>query len=188
MKSNESKGDSRQLKSIIALVFAIVIVTFTGTFAWLSYRTNDTAMVLTIGDVDGLTVSLKPYQINGSITPVSSYSGGNMISVTANNANVVSDGFTLYYQIDSIDAALRSSYFKYTVTRSTNNGSSYSVVQNGNFASAQSNSTMNIYTDTVPAGLTYLYRVYLWIDTSGGNQSNMQGKIFQGELRATITH
>ena len=173
MKNKESKGNTRDLKSILAIVLAIVVVTFTGTFAWLSYRTNDTAMVLTIGDVDGLMVSLKPYQINGSITPVSNYTGGNVINVTAANSNVVSDGFNLYYQIESIDQALKSSYFKYTVTRSTNGGSSYSVVKNGNFSTAQSNSTLSIHQDTVPSGSTYLYKVYLWIDTSGGNQSNI---------------
>lgn len=184
----KKKNDNRDIKSMLVIIFAVVIIMITGTFAWLTYRSNDTAMTLTIGDVEGLTVSLKPYQINGSIAPVSAYTSGKMISVTADNKNIVSDGFTLYYQINSIDSALKNAYFKYTVTRSTNNGSSYSVVANGNFVNAQANSNLNIHSDTVPAGTKYLYRVYLWIDTAGGNQSSMQGKIFNGELRATITH
>ena len=175
-------------RKVFIMILSLALVVITGTFAWLSWRSQNTAMVLTIGDIRGLTVTLKPYQINGSITPVSNYTGGNVINVTAANSNVVSDGFNLYYQIESIDQALKSSYFKYTVTRSTNGGSSYSVVKNGNFSTAQSNSTLSIHQDTVPSGSTYLYKVYLWIDTSGGNQSAMQGKVFKGELRATITH
>ena len=179
-------------KSIFILILSLALVVITGTFAWLSWRSQNTAMVLTIGDIKGLTVSLKPYQINASLSPKSTYTDGIVIDVTAANAKNEADNFKLFYKIDTIDDALKDQGFKYTITKCTancTNASNYTVLNDagGNFASASSGGDLQIYKETVPANTTYKYKVYLWIDSSAGNQSSMQNKSFIGELRASIS-
>ena len=179
-------------RKVFIMILSLALVIISGTFAWLSWRTQKTSLVLTVGDIRGLTVTLKPYQINDSLSPVSSYTDGIVIDITASNAKTEADNFKLFYKIDTIDNALIDSGFKYTITKCTANcdtSSNYTIPSGsgGNFASASSNSNLNIYQETVPANTTYKYKVYLWIDSSGGNQSNMQNKTFQGELRAKIS-
>ena len=188
MDNNQKKIN----KSIFIIIISVAVVIITGTFAWLSWRSQNTAMVLTIGDIRGLSVTLKPYQINGNLSPVGDYDEGIVIDVTADNKKTEADKFKLYYQIDTIDDALKDEGFKYTITKCTANcdtASNYSVLNNagGNFVGAASNSNFEIYKENVPAGATYKYKVYLWIDRSSGNQSNMQNKTFVGELRANIS-
>ena len=186
------KEQMRKNRNILFIVLSLALVVITGTFAWLSWRSQNTAMVLTIGDIRGLTVTLKPYQINATLSPVSAPTDGVAIDVTAANAKSEADNFKLFYKITTIDDALKDQGFKYTIYKCTANCSNvnnYSVLNNagGNFVGASNNSNMNIYQESVPANTTYYYKVYLWIDSSGGNQSNMQNKSFIGELRATIS-
>ena len=176
------------IKNILMILVIMISIISLGTFAWLSYRSNDTAMVLKIGEIDGMSVTLKPYQINSSLNPVTTYNSGISIDVTANNKKSSSDNFKLFYKIDSIDSELVNSAFKYTITKSTNNGSTYTEVKTGDFSTATSNSELEIYKESVPGNdTTYLYKVYLWIDGNMGDQSSMQGKVFTGELRAEVS-
>ena len=175
-------------KSLLIIILMVVAVLFAGTFAWLSYRTQDTAMVLTIGDIKGLTVTLTPYQINDTLSPVSDYDDGIVVNVTAQNKSTTSaDNFKLFYAVDTIDGALKDEGFKYTITKSTNGGTSYSVIKNGNFLNATNRNNLEIYQENVPANTTYKYKVYIWIDSSSGNQSSMQNKSFVAELRASVS-
>ena len=179
-------------KSLFIIIISLALVVITGTFAWLSWRSQNTAMVLTIGDIRGLTVTLKPYQINATLSPVSAPTDGVAIDVTAANAKSEADDFKLFYKITTIDDALKDQGFKYTIYKCTancSNTANYSVINNagGNFVGASNNSSLTIYQENVPANTTYNYKVYLWIDSAGGNQSNMQNKQFVGELRATIS-
>ena len=176
------------IKNILMILVIMISIISLGTFAWLSYRSNDTAMVLKIGEIDGMSVTLKPYQINSSLNPVTTYDSGIVIDVTANNKKSSEDNFKLFYKIDSIDSELINSSFKYTVTKSTDNGTTYTVVKEGDFSTATSNSELEIYRESVPGNnTTYLYKVYLWIDGNMGDQSSMQGKVFTGELRASVS-
>ena len=174
-------------KSIIMLILAIIAVITLGTFAWLTYRSNDTAMVLTIGEIDGMTVTLKPYQINTSLVPTNDYTTEDYVNVSANNKKSKEEKYRLYYQVDNIDSALIDDSFKYTIVKSTNNWSSQTVVKEGDFSTASSGNELEIYNETIPGNnTTYQYKVYLWIDSTDGNQASMQGKVFTGELRAEI--
>ena len=173
-------------KGIIALIISMVVVILAGTFAWLSYRTQDTAMVLTIGDIQSVQVTLTPYQINKSMGSVNAYSSGIVTNVEAVNNASSSKKFKLYYQVDSIDSELAISSLKYTVTRSSTKNGTYSVYgTTGNFAGVTSGSEVTVLEETLTAGQTWYYKVYLWLDGSG-NVSSAQGKTFTGELRADI--
>lgn len=188
MRDNETTLGN---KSVIIAIISLVVVIVTGTFAWLSWHTQNTAMVLTIGDIQGLTISLKPYQINASLSPVSAYTDGIVVDVTAANAKTEADDFRLFYQINTIDNELKDAGFKYTITKCSancTNASNYVLLNNagGNFVGASSGGTLTIYSESIPANTTYKYKVYLWIDSSFPNQSAMQGKTFKGELRAEV--
>ena len=184
----DAKKNKLSKKSISIMVFSLIVVVITGTFAWLTWRSQNTAMVLTIGELDGMSVTLKPYQINASLTPTNDYTTQEYVNVTVENKKTVVDDFTLYYSINNIDAALIDDGFKYTIVKSTNNWSSQTVVKIGNFVSARTGQNMEIYSESVPGNNTiYKYRVYLWVDSSDGNQASMQGKTFNGELRASIS-
>jgi hypothetical protein len=173
-------------KSVIVLVVLLLAVIATGTYAWLSYRSNDTAMVLTIGDIDSIRITLSPYQITTTASPVSTYTNEPYSSITAANAASTAKTFNLFYKINTIADELKISSFKYTVTKSTN-GTSYSSYLTGNFSTASNGNDLNIKTsESIPAGTTYYYRVYIWLDSSGGNQASASGKTLDCELRASI--
>ncbi len=173
--------------SIIIIIIAIMIIITVGTLAWLTYRSKNTAMVLTVGEMDGMSITLKPYQITAALTPTNDYTTQQYVDITVTNKKTTADSFKLYYKIESIDAALIDSGFKYTIDKSTNNWSSKTTVKTSDFSHAVAGQNMEIYSEEVPGNnTTYKYRVYLWIDNTAANQANMQGKIFKGELRADI--
>ena len=179
--------NSSYKKTILLTVFVMIAIIIVGTYAWLSYRTNETAMVLTIGEIENVRVTLSPYQINKKMASVTSYTSGAVTDVTAVNNSNKNQHVQLYYQINQIDSALAISSFKYVITKSTNGGSSYTSYSTGNFTSASSNSIKNILDESIPGnGTTYMYKVYLFLDGSTGNNSSAAGKVFNGELRADI--
>ena len=44
------------IKSLIITITLLVLIVTVGTFAWLSYRSKDTKMVLTIGDINNIQI------------------------------------------------------------------------------------------------------------------------------------
>ena len=183
----DAKKNKLSKKSISIMVFSLIAVVITGTYAWLTYRSNKTALVLTVGSMDGMSLTLKPYQITASLTPTNDYTTEEYVNVTANNKKTKAEIFNLYYDVTSIDSELIDDGFKYTIVKSTDSWSNQTVVKTGDFSGAVAGENMDIYTETVPGNnTTYEYRVYLWIDSTDGNQANMQGKAFTGELRAEI--
>lgn len=171
---------------LLFMIFMIGIIIVVGTYAWLSYRSNDTAMVLTIGEINNVQVTLSPYQIKASLLPQVTYTSDNYVTVTAVNNSTSPRKINLYYKINSIDNELISSNFKYTIERSTD-GTTYTQYQTGNFSSASNGAEITILEESVPGNsTTYQYKVYLWLDGTNSGQSYMQGKSFNGELRAAI--
>ena len=173
-------------KHIIIIIIAVLLITIAGTFAWLSWRSNDTALVLTVGDINNAQVVLKPYQINSTITPVLTYENEEYTEVTATNNSATAKVIKLFYKINNIDAELVSTNFKYTITKSTDNGSTYTEYLSGDFSTASTGTDFYIMEENLPESTTYKYKVYIWLYSSDENQTNVQGKTFNGELRASI--
>lgn len=183
----------------IVLIIGILLIMIGGTFAWLNYRSKNTALVLTVGDIKGMFVTVKPYQIKGTLDFADNYldSEALVINVDATNNNInKAERFSLYFDISSIDTELKQSeYFKWKITKSTDNGSTYQEVANsyyintetyGNFTNASVEEDLIIYSEEVPANTTnpYKYKVYIWLENdSSANQSNLS---FNAELRASI--
>jgi len=182
---NEAKNNIKiSKKSLLISIISILAVFVVGTFAWFTWRSNETALVLTVGDIKNLNITLAPYKFNSSIVPSSSYNTNDYVQVKAsNNSEDMSYSVGLFYRINSIDPELVSSDFQYTVEKSTD-GSTYTSYKTGDFSTAQSGVDYPILTaEELSADTTCHYRVYIWIE-SNGDQSSMQGKIFDAELRA----
>lgn len=172
-------------KNILLIVIGIVLVSLAGTFAWFTWRSNDTALVLTVGDISSAQVTLKPYKLNAELAPVTSYEDQVYTNVTAVNNSTTAKKINLYYHINKIDSELISTSFKYTITKSTDNGSTYAEYKTGNFSTAANNIDLYIMDETVDGNNNIKYKVYIWLDGTGPNEG-VAGKSFSGELRAKI--
>ena len=167
---------------IYGVLFGVFILI--GTYAWLTWKSKETALVLTIGNINNIQITLKPYVIDDELLPVLSYESGVSTNVDVVNNSSVKKKFKLYYKINDIAEELIDEAFKYTITRSTDNGNTYEIYKEGNFVGTTSNSNLEIIEETIVKNDNYKYKVYLWLDGDGNSQGNVQGKVFSGELRA----
>ena len=173
-------------KKIIYGIYGVLFGVFIliGTYAWLTWKSKETALVLTIGNINNIQITLKPYVIDDELLPVLSYESGVSTNVDVVNNSSVKKKFKLYYKINDIAEELIDEAFKYTITRSTDNGNTYEIYKEGNFVGTTSNSNLEIIEETIVKNDNYKYKVYLWLDGDGNSQGNVQGKVFSGELRA----
>ena len=167
---------------IYGVLFGVFILI--GTYAWLTWKSKETALVLTIGNINNIQITLKPYVIDDELLPVLSYESGVSTNVDVVNNSSVKKKFKLYYKINDIAEELIDEAFKYTITRSVDSGNTYEVYKEGNFVGTASNSNLEILEETIVKNDNYKYKVYLWLDGDGNSQGNVQGKVFSGELRA----
>ena len=170
-------------KIYLVWIILVLLAMIMGSYAYFSWRTSESRLVLTVGDINNIQVILKPYRINAEMVPVSTYESESYVNVDVVNSSNKSKGFELYYSVNTIDQELRSSDFKYTITKSTDGGNTYSEVKTGNFSEAVDNTNIIIYNATVSSKTTEKYRVYVWL-SNNGDQSNVSGASFNAELRA----
>ena len=170
-------------KIYLVWIILVLLAMIMGSYAYFSWRTSESRLVLTVGDINNIQVILKPYRINAEMVPVSTYESESYVNVDVVNSSNKSKGFELYYSVNTIDQELRSNDFKYTITKSTDGGNTYSEVKTGNFSEAVDNTNIIIYNATVSSKTTEKYRVYVWL-SNNGDQSNVAGASFNAELRA----
>lgn len=84
-------------KNILLIVISIVLVSLAGTFAWFTWRNNDTTLVLTVGDISSAQVTLKPYKLNAELAPVTSYEDQVYTNVTAVNNSTTSKKISIFH-------------------------------------------------------------------------------------------
>ena len=170
-------------KIYLVWIILVLLAMIMGSYAYFSWRTSESRLVLTVGDINNIQVTLKPYRINAEMVPVSTYESESYVNVDVVNSSNKSKGFELYYSVNTIDQELRSNDFKYTINKSTDGGNTYSEVKTGNFSEAVDNTNIIIYNATVSSKTTEKYRVYVWL-SNNGDQSNVSGASFNAELRA----
>lgn len=168
----------------ILLMLSVLFIMIGGTFAWLNYRTKETALVLTISEVNGTMITLKPYKVNGVLPLTNDPTDGISVYVSVVNNKNEDETFNLYYNITSIAEDLKSDVFKYTIYKTgvTN------PVKEGDFTGASDEEDFIIYTESVPANTTtpITYQVYLWLEDRDEPQSNLENLTFNAELRGSI--
>lgn len=181
----EPKKVSLSKKNILIVILGIILVSIVGTFAWFTWRSNETALVLTVGDISSAQVTLKPYKIEAELAPATTYEDQVYTNVSAVNNGTTTKKVSLYYHINNIDTALVSESFKYTITKSTDNGVTYTEYKTGNFSTASNNMDLYIMDESITSSESTKYKVYIWLDGSNPNVG-VSGKSFSGELRAKI--
>lgn len=173
-------------KYILLLIIAIILIISLGTYAWLTYRTNDTAMVLTVGDINNVRITLSPYQIDGKISPNLTYTEQPYAEVEVINNSSSPKNIKLIYTINAIDSELATSNFKYTIEKKAVDSNSYThITPDGNFNGVSKGNTITILDESAPVGTT-MYRVYVWLYSASSSQNNIPGKKFNAELNAEI--
>ncbi len=171
---------------ILGIIIAIIAIISLGTYAWLSYRTNDTAMVLTIGDINNVRITMNPYQIDAKMSPNLTYTGQPYTTVEVINNSSSPRNIKLFYTINAIDSELATSNLKYTIEKKAVGASSYThITPDGNFSGASKGSIITIIDESAPVGTTY-YKVYVWLYSGSSAQNNVTGKRFNAELNANI--
>lgn len=173
-------------KYIIIGVIFLVIIIIAGTFAWITYQTRKSSLVLVLGEFDETQITLSPYQLDLKASPQTDYTSmEKYVEVTAVNNKSTSADFSLFYNISNIDSALISSDMKYAITRSTN-GTSYSEIKTGNFLSASVGVDTDILSVTLSPHSTLYYRIYFYINGLSGNQSSMANKNLNMTIGANL--
>ena len=173
---------------ILSLIVAVLVVISLGTYAWLTYRTNDTAMVLTIGDINNVRITMNPYQIDANLSPNLTYTGQPYTTVEVVNNSSEPKGIKLYYKVNAIDSELATSNLKYTIEKKAVGSSSYThITPDGNFAGATKGDIITVVDEEVPVGTTY-YKVYVWLYSASSAQNNVTVKRFNAELGADIKY
>ena len=176
----------KKYKSILAIILMCLMVTVLGTYAWLSWRSIETGLKLTIGNIEDIRLTISPYKIETQIIPVLTYEEEEYVNVEIINNSESTKNAELFYEIDEIDEELISEDFMYTITRSVDN-SSYEEYKSGNFSDVVIGEEFIILTESIPAGVEYEYRVYLWLNGENIEQGNFVGKTFSGELRGRLS-
>ncbi len=176
-----------KVKFLIIAIAVMVVVIMAGTFAWLSYQSNKTAMVLTIGDISTVQVTLSPYQLDASIVPKTTFSDSSnkFINISVDNNSDFSRQVKLFFVINDIDESLISEDFRYTIMRKTTANGTYEPYEDGNFSGVD-DAEYEILDETIPANSEYEYKVYVWL--YGAENLNEAGVYFNGELRADISN
>jgi len=178
-----NNGNSYSIKRLLFVIVMMVLVIGGGTFAWFTYQSKESALVLTIGNINDTQITLTPYQINEVMAPGTTYESGvySEVNVTSGNKNT---SMRLFYKINQLDINLIDKGLAYTVIDSSDNtvvsGYFYELIDISEelpeqvviFDSASKNET---------------YKVYLWLDSNkGADQSDLVNTTLNMELNGSI--
>ena len=164
----------------------VLMIMIAGSYAYFSWKTSESRLVLTVGDINNVQVILKPYKIDTDILPVLTYENETYASIDVINNSNKTRRIELYYHINKIDEELKNDDFKYTITKSTDGGSTFSEIKTGTFSSAEEDQNITIFSNNINSATEEKYRVYIWLNGSEDGQTNIIGKSFEAELRANL--
>ena len=172
---------------LIIIVLIILLVVIGGTYAWFTYKSRETALVLSIGNNNNSRVIIRPYEIRDTMTPVNTYTSGVYSQVQAiNNNSSNTMAIVLYYRINQLDETLINNGLKYTIVSSNTLNGQYTEVKTGDFKELYEENELIILNDSISSNTTMYYKVYLWLDSSTGDQSLIQNLSIDIELNGKI--
>ena len=179
-------SNNKKNNRLIIIIIMLLIVCIGGTFAWFTYRTRETALVLSIGDINDSKLIIKPYQIRETLTPVNTYTSGVYSQVTAINNSSNDMIVNLFYRINQLDETIINNGLKYTIASSDSVDGTYTEVTTGDFKAMSKNNEFVILNVDITSDTTKYYRVYLWLDSSVGDQSAIQNLSIDLELNGML--
>ena len=168
-------------------IIAMIAVSIIGTFAWYTFGTKKSSLVLVLGNSDDLLVTLSPFELDIVADPVTNYTSmSDYTSVVATNNKNVTANFKFYYDIAEIDSNLASSSMKYAITRSNSLNGTNTEIANGSFLNANSGDHRVIYEESIPTSGTYYYKIYTYLDGNQSNASSLEDKEMKISIGADI--
>ena len=103
-------------KYILLTIISVLVIIIGATFAWLTYQSRNTSLVLTIGNVDDVMVTLSPYKLEKSLVPAVTYTGEPYTQINVvNNSETTDTELRLFYSVNSIGSGLQNENFQYSV-------------------------------------------------------------------------
>ena len=174
MDMNSQNNVNISIGRMIVTLLMVAFVVVGGTFAWLTYSSKESALVLTIGDINKTQITLSPYEIRDTMTPGQTYTSGVYSDVEVADTGTQATSVTLFYKINDLDTTLIDKGLAYTIIDTSDN----SVVKTGYFADLIDTSktlpeSVVILDEKTNSGTTSYYRVYLWIDSNKGSQNDI---------------
>lgn len=162
-------------------ILLLSIVGSATTYAWLTWKsTSNTSLIMTIGRMADVTFISGNDISTSTLAPVFNYTDGEKTTFSINNRD--NTGTPVKYivklNITSIADELKSTSLKYKLLKGDEE------LADGNFSEASSNTTLNIYTDSLSVGTTDL-AFYLYIDGNEDNDLNMMNKNITGTIEVT---
>ena len=166
---------------IILLVILILFIGILTTYAWFTWSsTNNTSLTMTIGELADITFRNGNDISTNALSPVFNYTDGEKTTFAINNKSTDNTliEYSVKLNIKNIADELKSTSLKYTLIKEN------SIVSEGDFISANQNSTIKIYTDTISSGEDK-FTFYLYIDGNEENDLNMMDKTLEAEILVT---
>lgn len=164
---------------VILIIVLMALVVVAGTYAWFTWQsTENTTLTMTIGEIASVTFDGGPDINTSSLAPVFYYNEGEVTNISITNKATSSVTFNIGLSVTSISNELKSSSFKYVLVDASNN-----QLATGNLMNASNNNTLDIYSGTLPSGVS-TYKFYIYIDANMENSLDMMN---YHNFKATLT-
>ena len=168
---------------VLVIVLSIALVGGLGTYAMFYWRsTENTEVTLKIGDIADVFFPDGQELNTNSLAPVFNYTDGETLTFSIENKDTTGANisYTVNFNIANIDDELKNTSLRYKIV------SGNTVVGQGDFKNASSNSTMKLAKGRLPSGITN-YTLYLYIDSNVENDPNMMNRNISGVVEVTAT-
>lgn len=174
---------------IVSVITLVVVLLFGGTYAWYVWSTSDDNKAVINASLENATVVFNGGAdlVGQNIRPVANKEAGivKTITVQTENDTLNNVSFNLYLDLIEIADELKSTDFKYELYEET------TLVVSGNFLEATTlecttNDTTHIelVKDKTISTTLSTYTLYIWIDGTVENDTNLTGKDFYFMLHA----
>ena len=164
------------------LVLLVIIGTIFTTYAVRLWGSSEnTEFDTTIGNIAGVKFSNGDNVNVTDLGPVFDYHDGANVEFYVFNMTSSNIIVKVNLNILSISNELKSSQFKYVLTRYNNSTKVYDEVSSGDFDSFNTGSNIIVNNDSIGSGYNY-YKFYVYIDGNVENNIDMMGKSMRSIL------
>ena len=164
-------------------ILLISIVSSAGTYAWFTWISpSNTNVTLSIGNLADVIFTGGNDISTSTLAPVFNYTDGEKTTFSINNRDNTGTPIRYIVKLNIISIAdeLKSTSLKYKLLKGDEE------LADGDFSEALSDTTLNIYTDSLSVGTTDLV-FYLYIDGNEDNDLNMMNKSITGTIEVTAS-
>lgn len=166
---------------IIAILVFIAMVSLV-TYAYGVWGSNEnTVFDTTIGDIAGVRFENgNSINVTG-LGPVLDYNDGANVEFAIFNRTTDNISVSAILDIGSISENLKSSDFKWVLTKYNNSTEVYDVLETGDFSGYAVGSNTVLNEDSIPYGYSY-YKFFVYIDGTVSNDTSMMNNSLSSSL------